>query len=61
MQKTDIFNLIENKLYDIYQHYKEYENMFYVNGNEVIKSKTISENNIKYSDIIKIIYCNNNK
>ena len=35
--------------------------MFYVNGNEVIKSKTISENNIKYSDIIKIIYCNNNK
>ena len=61
MQKTDIFNLIENKLYDIYLQYKEYENMFYIYDNEIIKSKTISENNTKYSDIIKIVHYNNNK
>ena len=35
--------------------------MFYIYDNEIIKSKTISENNTKYSDIIKIVHYNNNK
>ena len=57
-KKTDTFNLIENKLYDIYPECSQTENKFYVNNNEIIKSKTISENNIKYSDIVKIISYN---
>ena len=58
-KKTDNFNAIENKLYEIYPKYLEYENKFYVNGNEIIKSKTISENNIKYSDIVMVISSGN--
>ena len=54
-KKTDLFNSIENKLYDIYPQYREYENKFYVNGNKINRAKTISGNNIKYSDIVMVI------
>ena len=51
-KNTDKFNIIENKLYEVYPEYQETENFFTVNGNKIIKSKTMEENNIKYSDII---------
>ena len=54
-KKTDKFDLIENKLYNIYPQYEEGDNSFYVNGNKIDKSKTISDNNIKYSDIVTVI------
>ena len=54
-KKTDKFDLIENKLYDIYPQYEEGDNSFYVNNNKIDKSKTISDNNIKYSDIVTMI------
>ena len=54
-KKTDKFCLIENKLYDIYPQYLESENTFYVNGNKINRFKTISDNNIKYSDIVSVV------
>ena len=54
-KKTDKFFLIESKLYDAYPQYREFENMFFVNGKKINRFKTISDNNIKYSDIITII------
>ena len=51
-KNTDRFNKIENMLYDIYPEYQEDENFFTVRGKKIIKSKTIEQNNIQYSDII---------
>jgi len=51
-KNTDKFNKVENMLYDEYPEYQESENYFTVNGNRVIKSKTIEQNNIKFSDIV---------
>ena len=51
-KNTDRFNRIENLLYDEYPEYQESENYFTVNGNKIIKSKTMEQNNIKFSDII---------
>ena len=49
-KNTNKFNKIEKKLYDKYPEYQESENYFIVNRNRIIKSKTIEENNIKFSD-----------
>ena len=51
-KNTDRFNIIENMLYDKYPEYLETENYFTVNGNKINKSKTMEQNQIKYSDII---------
>ena len=51
-KNTDIFNKIENKLYEIYPEYIESENYFTVHGVNVNKYKTFEQNNIKNSDII---------
>ena len=49
---TDIFNNIENKLYQKYPEYRETENYFTLGGKKINKCKTFEENNVKYSDII---------
>ena len=54
-KKTDKFFIIENKLYDAYPQYRELENLFFVNGKKINRFKTISDNNINYSDIITVI------
>ena len=51
-KNTDRFNMIENLLYDKYPEYIEKENFFICNGIKINKSKTMEQNNIKYSDII---------
>ena len=51
-KNTDRFNLIENKLYDIYPEYSETENFFIVHGKKINKSKTIEDNQIGNNDII---------
>ena len=51
-KNTDKFNKIENLLYEKYPEYEESENYFTVNGNKIIKSKTIEQNKINNSDII---------
>ena len=54
-KNSEKFNFIENRLYDAYPQYKENENFFTVNGAKIIKSNTLKENKIKYSDIIMMI------
>ena len=54
-KKTDIFNMIENKLYQKYKEYKDSENYFTLGGRKINKCRTFEENNVKYSDIILLI------
>ena len=50
----DKFSEIESLLYDKYPEYKNINNSFIVNGNEINKSKKLFENNIKNNDIITL-------
>ena len=52
---SDIFEKLEEKLYEAYPEYKERENIFLVNGNIVDKNKNIADNKIKDNDNI-ILY-----
>ncbi len=52
--KTDIFAEVEEKLYEKYEDYREYNNVFLHSGNTVLRFKTIEENNIKNNDIINV-------
>ena len=54
-KNTDIFNKIENMLYEAYPEYKASENHFFVNGNKVNKYETLEFNKIKNSDIITLM------
>ena len=51
-KNTDIFNTIENKLYQSFPEYTKTENIFYVDGNKVDEGKNLDFNNIKNNDII---------
>ena len=51
---TEKFNIIENRLYEVYPEYIEKENYFTVNGSKINRFKTLKENGIKYSDIIML-------
>ena len=44
--KTNIFAEIEEKLYQQYPQYRETNNNFLANGNQVLRFKTIAENKI---------------
>ena len=43
---TDIFAVIEEKLYQEYPEYRETNNYFIANGNQILRFKTISDNKI---------------
>jgi hypothetical protein len=45
-------------IYEKYPKYADGENFFIVNGNKIIRGKTIEENNIKNNDIITLIVNN---
>ena len=51
-KNTDIFNYIENRLYEDYKEYYNTENNFTVNGNKINKNKNLDENNIHNNDVI---------
>ena len=44
--KNNTFAEIEEKLYQIYPQYRETNNNFLANGNQVLRFKTIAENKI---------------
>ena len=44
--KTDLFSEIEEKLYKKYPQYRNTKNYFISNGKEILRNKSISENNI---------------
>ena len=51
-KNTEIFNQIENRLYNCFKEYSKKENYFTLNGQMIKKSQTLEENNIKNNDII---------
>ena len=51
---TDTFIQIEEKIYNEYPEYKDFNTYFTVNGNEIERNKTIDENKIKDGNIIII-------
>jgi len=53
-KNTERFNIIENKLYDVYSDYSNPENYFFVNGRKINKVKTLEQNGIKNNSIIII-------
>ena len=56
-KNTDIFVRLEEKLYEEYPEYKEYNNFFTCNGLVINRWKSLEENKIKNSDKIML---NNN-
>ena len=54
-KKTDIFVILEAKLYDEYPEFREYNNLFTCNGLVIKKWKSLEENNIKNDDKIDIL------
>jgi len=57
-KNSDLFVRLEEKLYDDYPKYKNYETSFMVNDKKILRFKTVEENNIKNNEII---YLNINK
>jgi len=53
--KKNTFAEIEEKLYQQYPKYRETNNSFLANGREVLRFKTISENNIGNSLPVNLI------
>ena len=51
---TDLFVRLEEKLYNDYPKYKNYETYFVVNTRRIKRFKTIEENNIKGNDVITL-------
>ena len=58
---TETFAEVEEKLYKIYDEYREaYNNTFLANGNVIKRFKTMSENKIKNGDKIQLQNLNQN-
>ena len=54
-EETDKFSKIEELLYEKYPEYKNTNNHFIINGNQIIKDKNLKDNKIKDNDIITLI------
>ena len=52
---TDTFAEVEEKLYQIYDEFRETNNIFLAKGNIVKRFKKMSENNIKNGDKIQLL------
>ena len=50
--KTNIFNEIEERLYQKYKEFRETNNNFFVNGKIILRFKNMDENGIKNGDSI---------
>jgi len=53
-KNTEIFSLVEKRLYEVFPKYEESENYFLISGNKIKKTKTLEENKIKNSDVIML-------
>ena len=53
-KNTDLFVRLEEKLYQGFPQFKNYETFFKVNTRRIKRFKTIDENKIKSNDIISI-------
>ena len=53
-KKRDLFVKLEERLYEDFQQFKNYETFFEVNGKRIKRFKTLEQNQIKNNDIINI-------
>lgn len=53
-KSDDIFSNIENSLYEEYPEYKNKNNIFTSNGNQINKNLTLRENNITKNSVITL-------
>ena len=53
-KNVDLFIRLEERLYEDFPQFKEYETYFEVNGKRIKRFKTLEQNNIKTNDIINI-------
>ena len=53
--KTDTFAEVEEKLYKLYDEYRNTDNMYYANAKKILRFKKICENGIKDGDIILLV------
>ena len=47
---TDTFAEVEEKLYQIYDNFRDTNNMFTINGRTILRFKNLKENNIRDGD-----------
>lgn len=52
---NDIFSEVEGKLYQAFPEYRITNNLFLLNGKQILRFKTIKENNIHDADTIQLI------
>ena len=53
-KNTDLFVRLEERLYEDFPQFKEYETFFEVNGKRIKRFKTLKDNKIKTNDIIDV-------
>ena len=58
-KNTDLFVRFEEKLYEDFPKYKDYETFFEVKTKRIKRFKTLDENNIKSNDIISVFIVDN--
>ena len=56
---TDLFIRVEERLYEDFPQFKEFDNYFQVKTRKIKRFKTIEENNIKNNDIENIFIIEN--
>ena len=55
-KNTDLFVRIEERLYNEFPQYKNYETHFKVNARPILRFKTLEENRIKNNDMIALFF-----
>ena len=58
-KNTDLFVRLEERLYEDFPQFKEYETYFEVNSKRIKRFKTLKDNKIKTNDIIDVFVFNN--
>ena len=58
-KNTELFVRLEERLYEDFPKFKDYETFFEVRTKRIKRFKTLDENNIKSKDIINIFIVNN--
>jgi hypothetical protein len=53
-KNTDLFVRLEEKLYQDFPDFKNYETYFEVNSRRILRFKTMDENKIKSNDLINV-------
>ena len=51
---TDLFVRLEERLYEDFPQFKNYDNYFVVNGKRILRFKTLAENGIENNNIINV-------